>query len=266
VALFAIVLLHELGHSLACRQVGGKADHIVLWPLGGVAYVQPPERPGAILWSIAAGPLVNVILLPVLIALSALMHLPQTFWMSPNAAKLLYTIAVINTGMLIFNLMPIYPLDGGQILRSLLWFVLGRAWSLTIVTILGFAGVAGIALLALAKQSVWLGVIAVFILLNSWNGLQYAVRLMRIAKIPRREGLACPTCRTRPPAGAFWICPGCHKTFDAFETGAVCPHCGVCVAMRCLECGGDSPISAWTPLPEPQIHPTQTASGPAGGS
>src|SRR5450631_1292574 len=66
-ALFLIVLLHEFGHALACRQVGGTANQIVLWPLGGVAYVDPPPRPGATLWSIAAGPLVNVALLPVLI-------------------------------------------------------------------------------------------------------------------------------------------------------------------------------------------------------
>src|SRR5689334_24223445 len=65
-ALFAVVLLHEYGHALACRQVGGNADHIVLWPLGGVAYVDPPPRPGATLWSITAGPLVNVVLLLVL--------------------------------------------------------------------------------------------------------------------------------------------------------------------------------------------------------
>src|ERR1700746_2721684 len=64
-ALFAIVLMHEFGHALACRQVGGVANRIVLWPLGGVAYVDPPPRPGATLWSIAAGPLVNVVLLPV---------------------------------------------------------------------------------------------------------------------------------------------------------------------------------------------------------
>src|SRR5271155_6064338 len=61
-SLFLIVLLHEFGHSLACRQVGGQANQIILWPLGGVAYVNPPQRPGATLWSIAAGPLVNVAL------------------------------------------------------------------------------------------------------------------------------------------------------------------------------------------------------------
>jgi len=44
VALFAIVLLHEFGHATACRSVGGRASQIVLWPIGGVAYVDPPPR------------------------------------------------------------------------------------------------------------------------------------------------------------------------------------------------------------------------------
>src|ERR1017187_4970942 len=68
VTLFLIVLMHEFGHALACRSVGGQANQIVLWPLGGVAYVAPPPRPGAVLWSIVAGPLVNVVLAPVLTA------------------------------------------------------------------------------------------------------------------------------------------------------------------------------------------------------
>jgi len=55
-ALFGMVLLHEFGHVLACRSVGGIANRIVLWPLGGIALVDPPPRPGAWLWSIAAGP------------------------------------------------------------------------------------------------------------------------------------------------------------------------------------------------------------------
>jgi len=66
VGLFAIVLLHEFGHAFACRSTGGRADRIVLWPLGGLAFVDPPPRPGAVLWSIVAGPLVNVVLFPIL--------------------------------------------------------------------------------------------------------------------------------------------------------------------------------------------------------
>src|ERR1700758_1973546 len=63
--LFGLVTIHEFGHALACRSVGGKSDTIVLWPLGGVAYVDPPQRPGATLWSIVAGPLVNVLFFPI---------------------------------------------------------------------------------------------------------------------------------------------------------------------------------------------------------
>src|ERR1017187_4980602 len=117
-ALFAIVLMHEFGHSLACRQVGGTADQIVLWPLGGVAYVNPPQRPVATLWSIAAGPLVNVALLPVLII--AVMVSRSLGWphARPDAYQLLRAILWIDISLLVFNLLPIYPLDGGQTLRS----------------------------------------------------------------------------------------------------------------------------------------------------
>src|SRR6202035_2366796 len=93
-ALFVIVMLHEFGHALACRQVGGVANQIVLWPLGGVAYVNPPQRPGATLWSIAAGPLVNVALLPTFMILGRVMRslgMPQTM---PNAFLLIRSIAL----------------------------------------------------------------------------------------------------------------------------------------------------------------------------
>ena len=257
--LFLIVLLHEFGHSLACRQVGGRADHIVLWPLGGVAYVQPPPRPGATLWSTAAGPLVNVVLVPVFFLLGMLAQSSGLAQTAPDVFGLLRALTFINIGLLVFNLLPIYPLDGGQILRSLLWFPLGPAWSLTVVTILGLVGVAGLGLLALAGQSVWLGILAVFILLNCWNGLQSAVRLLRRTRAPRRETAACPACHAAPPAGPFWLCPQCRRTFNVFETEPACPHCGLAVTtMRCAECGSDSPIGAWNPALESRPNPGQT--------
>src|SRR6266700_2326010 len=91
-ALFLIVTIHEFGHALACRQVGGRADRIVLWPLGGVAYVDPPPRPGATLWSIAAGPLVNVVLMPVLIFLSGVSHTLRWAAVMPNAHSLAQSV------------------------------------------------------------------------------------------------------------------------------------------------------------------------------
>jgi len=244
--LFLVVLSHEYGHALACRQVGGTADRIVLWPLGGVAYVNPPQRPGATLWSIAAGPLVNVAFLIILALLGALNHI--TGWEAgiPNAHAFLRTIAIMNLGLLIFNLLPIYPLDGGQILRSLLWFVAGRARSLMAAVVVGFIGVAGLIAFALWMKTTWIGVLAVFILMNCWGGLQHARALARLAKIPRRDGFACPSCRTAPPLGAFWKCNHCGRAFDTFQTLAVCPGCQAQFPRtRCLDCRVLSPISAW---------------------
>src|SRR6266516_1886573 len=106
VALFLIVMLHEFGHALACRQVGGNANQIVLWPLGGVAYVAPPPRAGATLWSIAAGPLVNVALLPILTVLVALGKSLGWAETMPDAHALFRAIWLINLILLVFNLLP----------------------------------------------------------------------------------------------------------------------------------------------------------------
>src|SRR5215471_2313398 len=91
-ALFFIVMLHEFGHALACRQVGGTANQIVLWPLGGVAFVSPPPRPGANLWSIAAGPLVNVVLVPIIFGLGTWSRASGLAVAAPNLHALLRAI------------------------------------------------------------------------------------------------------------------------------------------------------------------------------
>jgi len=246
-ALFVIVMLHEFGHSLACRQVGGTANRIVLWPLGGVAYVDPPPRPGATLWSIAAGPLVNVALAPLLFGLGYFGK-SMGWWVAfPNAHALLRAIYVINAGLLIFNLLPIYPLDGGQIFRSMLWFVIGRARSLMVATVLGLVGVAGFVILAFYQQSVWLGIIAAYALVNCWGGLQQARVLLKMAKLPRRHGFSCPRCEQAPPIGEFWRCGKCGQAFDTFSTNATCPYCSTQFSTtRCMDCGGLHPLPEWT--------------------
>src|SRR5687768_5564215 len=61
-ALFGIVLLHEFGHCFACRWVGGEANDILMWPLGGLAFAQPPRRPWPTFVTVAGGPAVNVII------------------------------------------------------------------------------------------------------------------------------------------------------------------------------------------------------------
>jgi Zn-dependent protease len=251
-ALFLIVTLHEFGHSLACRQVGGRADQIVLWPLGGVAYVNPPQRPGATLWSVAAGPLVNVALVPVLIGLGFLAREIGLANTAPDLVALLRAVKYINVGLLIFNVLPVYPLDGGQILRSLLWFVLGRARSLTVASVLGFVGVLGLAGLALLARDFWIGLMAAFVGMNCWSGFQHARALARVAKLPRHQGFACPSCQTAPPIGSYWSCGQCGTAFDTFETNATCPQCRAQFSVtRCVDCGVPSPMAAWAAAVRP---------------
>ena len=180
-ALFGIVLLHEFGHALACRQTGGTADQIVLWPLGGIAFVNPPRRPGAMLWSIAAGPLVNVVLVP-LLTIAALLTAPPPGDELSDMSVLLSNIWQINLGLLIFNMLPVYPLDGGQILRSVLWFPLGEIRSLQIASVLGLVGavvLAGLALLLRIMQPMWVIVLAFFLISRAVAGWQYAKALVQ---------------------------------------------------------------------------------------
>ena len=245
-ALFLLVLLHEFGHSLACRSTGGVSDRIVLWPLGGVAYVAPPPRPGAHLWSLAAGPLVNLGFLPILLLAWYLAGSAGWPELHPNAYRFVQAVAVMNVVLLIFNLLPIYPLDGGQILRSLLWFGVGPSRSLKFASIVGFVGVAGLVALAIWEQSLWTGFIAVFVFLNCRRAFVGAAAQMRLEAAPQRADFACPSCRTPPKVGSFWVCAQCRASFDTFETDAVCPHCGAQFPQtQCLACRATAPISEW---------------------
>jgi Zn-dependent protease len=249
-ALFLIVLLHEFGHALACRQVGGQANLIVLWPLGGVAYVAPPVRPGAVLWSIAAGPLVNVVLAPILGVILVLVGGMGWGADMPNAYTFLKSIFLINCGLLFFNMLPVYPLDGGQILQALLWFIFGRARSLMIVTVIGFLGGAALIALAIYVRDAWFGILCVFILMNCWRGLTQARVLAKMAKLPRRSEFACPSCKQPPIVGPIWRCDKCLQPFDTFETQASCPHCGAqFAATRCPDCGRMFPWTEWLVAP-----------------
>ena len=251
-ALFLIVLTHEFGHALACRSVGGRADRILLWPMGGVAYVDPPQRPGAMLWSIAAGPLVNVALAPLFFGAVFLSRSQGWAQTMPDLDMFLNSVLYIDLGLLAFNLLPIYPLDGGQILRSLLWFLMGRARSLMVATVLGFVGAAGLIVFAVMSHSIWIGAICVFVLINCWSGLQRALALMKFAKLPRRDGFLCPSCRTAPPIGTYWKCGNCQQSFDAFETRGACPQCGAQFATTtCLDCREQRPMGEWVVNPHP---------------
>lgn len=246
-ALFLIVLMHEFGHALACRQVGGTVDRIMLWPLGGVAYVNPPQRPGATLWSLAAGPLVNVALLPILGGLYWGASAAGLERSAPDVYTLALWVLIIDGWLLAFNILPIYPLDGGQILRSLLWFVMGKARSLMVATVLGIVGGLGLVGFAIRWQhSTWTLLIAGYLLLSCWGGLKGALAMLKIEKLPRREGYICPSCGAAPHIGEHWKCTTCKQAFDTFATQAKCPWCAAQFSnTMCVDCQQLHPMNDW---------------------
>src|SRR5437879_9752405 len=97
----------------------------------------------------------------------------------------------------------------------------------------------------------------VFILLNCWNGLVQARLLAKVAKLPRRDGFACPVCHQPPIIGRVWMCHKCRSRFDTFQTQATCPVCAEQFPLTtCLDCGEARPFSQWatpTPVP-PALH------------
>jgi Zn-dependent protease/CBS domain-containing protein len=121
-ALFASVLLHEVGHTLVARRYGIRTLEIVMYPIGGVARPERQPAPREELWIALAGPMVNLLIAAVLLAwvaahqgLLALKELAE-----PTDANLAQRIALGNLLLCVFNLLPAYPMDGGRILRSFL--------------------------------------------------------------------------------------------------------------------------------------------------
>jgi Zn-dependent protease len=130
------VLLHELGHCVACRRMGGHADEILLWPLGGLAGCRPPHDWASHFWTAAAGPLVNLglLLVTATVLLVAGMPLGGTALPHPfdpaigmrnlGGSLLLESVFLlgwINLVLLLLNLVPMLPLDGGRMLQALAW-------------------------------------------------------------------------------------------------------------------------------------------------
>jgi Zn-dependent protease/CBS domain-containing protein len=129
---FLSVLLHELGHALQARREQMEIDGIVLWLFGGVATFRSGfPSAGAEFRVAVAGPLVSLVLGVLFVAL-ALVGLPE------SADAVVAWLGYVNLSLLVFNLIPAVPLDGGRILHSALWQSRGDfGWATRIGAVLG---------------------------------------------------------------------------------------------------------------------------------
>ncbi len=149
--LFGIVLLHEFGHCFGARSVGGDAENIMMWPLGGLAYAHAPMRPWPQFVTVAAGPLVNLVFVITSGAI-ILVYTQQPGLVFFNPFGGLYLLPIdhwivavwifyqVNLLLLAFNLLPIYPLDGGQLFHAIIWPFVGLQRATIIACQVGLVG------------------------------------------------------------------------------------------------------------------------------
>jgi Zn-dependent protease len=205
-ALFGCVTLHEYGHALAARRYGIPTHSITLYPIGGVARLASlPQNPKQELVIALAGPAVNVAIAIVASGLALIVGAAPVFALpgiSPGA--FLWQLVTANVILVIFNMIPAFPMDGGRVLRAVLAFSGNYVWATHIAArtgqffavLFGLAGISGIG-------SPFLVFIGVMIFLAA--GAERRMAILQ-EQVNRPGGFASPP-RPRPPGNSFTTSP-----------------------------------------------------------
>lgn len=138
-AVFACVVLHEFGHAMAARMYGIGTRDITLLPIGGLARLERfPEKPGQEIVVAAAGPAVNVVIAILLILILGTSVQPDVLAEVENPQIGFFTkLAAVNIFLVLFNLIPAFPMDGGRVLRALLSYRMDRAAATRVAASIG---------------------------------------------------------------------------------------------------------------------------------
>jgi Zn-dependent protease/predicted transcriptional regulator len=165
--LFGFVVMHEFGHALTARRYGIKTRDITLYPIGGVARLERmPDKPIQEFWVALAGPAVNVAIAAVLFAwLTVSGSFAPLASLTLTSGPFIERLMLVNISLILFNLIPAFPMDGGRVLRSLLalWLEYPRATRIAatigqgMALILGLVGLFNNPFLLFIAFFVWVG-------------------------------------------------------------------------------------------------------------
>jgi Zn-dependent protease/CBS domain-containing protein len=182
--LFGCVVLHEFGHVLAARRYGIATPDITLLPIGGVARLERiPENPSEELVVALAGPAVNVAIAALLfLAMGAALPPVEALANPENADHpLMARLFWVNVTLVVFNLIPAFPMDGGRVLRALLGYRLGHRRATEIAAQVGQILAFGLGFLGLLNGAPLLVFVALFVWLGAGAESQ-AVRMREMSR------------------------------------------------------------------------------------
>ncbi len=195
-AIFLCVVLHELGHALVARGYGVRTRDITLLPIGGVASLERiPEKPSQELAVAVAGPLVNVVIAALIVLLTglawreSLVALLAVDSPSFHLGHFLASLAALNIWLVVFNLIPAFPMDGGRILRALLAMRLGRTRATRIAAAIGQGVAIVFALVGLFAKSPMLILIALFVWITAAGELRATESHSALDGLPVAAGM-----------------------------------------------------------------------------
>ena len=174
-AVFLCVILHEFGHALTARRYGIRTQDITVLPIGGIARLEKmPDDPLQEVMVAIAGPLVNVAIAFVLWLVLGLPNVPDMRAMQTIDGNILSKLLVVNVVLVLFNMIPAFPMDGGRVLRALLAMRMdyGRATQIAanVGQVLAFAG----GFYGFFSGNFLLIVIAIFIYFGASNEAAFA--------------------------------------------------------------------------------------------
>ncbi|MEZ5844681.1 MAG: site-2 protease family protein [Hyphomicrobiaceae bacterium] len=170
IGLLVSILLHELGHALMGRLFGAEVSHIELTGLGGVAHFARslPASTWKRMLIFLAGPAVNLVLWLGLYEVAVALYSSSR----PLLTEALLTIAVWNLYLMIFNLLPAFPLDGGHTLDAFLGLIVGPIWAQRVVGVLGLIIAVAIAVFSVQSTNLWMLLLAFILFMANSEALK----------------------------------------------------------------------------------------------